>query len=264
MRRLPAAADSCRLHRHRSATVCLAPALHRWFINREQPTAADVARVWRVVLQKADEERLGDLTLSCAYSELTEATASRKGGGVQAVGKCVGYLHEWGYLEQLPSLTTISLSEDLRDMNDVQQLPSGVRRGTQQAVVWLLLSTYIGLPVGGATRQLEAEKEELDHLVSKSGLQPTQFSNALRALKVKGLLSVSRPPSVQLQVPAVMKIEPLPPNSDERWVPLTERRRHSLDKLSTMQSYAGCIVRGEEDESDALWNNIMRYFGEDV
>ena len=68
--------------------------------------------------------------------------------------------------------------------------------------------------------------------------------------------------TLQLRVPGEERDEEFPERDDERIVELEERRKHSESKLKAVEEYMRFEIRGDEDESDALWRQIMTYFGE--
>ena len=99
-----------------------------------------------------------------------------------------------------------------------------------------------------------------------AGLDTTQFTNAVRALGDKGLLSVKRSPTIQVRVPGPVRTETgeqLPAAGEERIRTLVDKRRRRQEKLQAVKAYMECPV-GELGEDETLWRFIMRYFGEEV
>ena len=110
-----------------------------------------------------------------------------------------------------------------------------------------------------------ASKETTSTSASAKETRLAAFDDAeeeLRALEKKKLVAIERSPTLQLRVPGEERDEEFPERDDERIVELEERRKHSESKLKAVEEYMRFEIRGDEDESDALWRQIMTYFGE--
>ena len=166
-------------------------------------------------------------------------------------------------------------------------LPSGVRANTMQARAWRVLSRHVGLEAAlesqGMVRGEDAaqpsevtaaeagtelvrrvvETDAYDGWVQASGLDATQFANAVRGLQAKGLVGVQRSPALQVIVPAEMRETALPGKADPRLVALVEKRQRAVDKLKAVAEYmARRPGKSAEEDNERLWRFIMRYFGE--
>lgn len=161
-----------------------------------------------------------------------------------------------------------------------------MRANTQQASAWLALAQRLvhrsggagaggdgagGGGVGGGSADgdgaevlgsREVDSESFDSWGAQAGLTPTQFTNALRALQTKGLLSVQRSPTLLLSVPLGADAAPFPPDGDERLLAIAEERERALDRLRAVEGYLTHGVAAGANESDALWRLIMQHFGE--
>mmetsp|Transcript_16298 Transcript_16298/g.52015 ORF Transcript_16298/g.52015 Transcript_16298/m.52015 type:complete len:667 (-) Transcript_16298:186-2186(-) len=262
-------------------------AIHRFFLDVEHPTADDVSRVWQALLALGTEDSTrtpgrprekADLLLSCSVTELQEAasrvtttTASpdAQSGAprkrkVQATSKCVSILQDWGYLERTAPRTSVTFQwgegEGELNPDGSPPLPPSVRANTLQAHAWLALATQARM------QSTVVDTNTFDGWGTLAGLDTTQFTNAVRALGDKGLLSVKRSPTIQVRVPGPVRTETgeqLPAAGEERIRTLVDKRRRRQEKLQAVKAYMEYPV-GELGEDETLWRFIMRYFGEEV
>ena len=275
--------------------------IHRFFLETEHPRPEDVGRVWKAILRLGVEveetnanrpiggtafempDEPPDLSLACAVGTLQDATALGPYGGqkVASTSRCVNILRGWGFLQRLASTTSVALYDD--DAGTLQAapvsadeplaFPGGLRPKTQQARAWRALAQSLGLEAalaahgggheaGARLLHRRVETDTLESWAVEAGMDATQFANALRALEKKKLVTVERSPTLQLRVPGEERGEELPEPDDERIIELEERREHSVSKLRAVEEYMRVPIRADEDESDALWRQIMAYFGE--
>lgn len=227
-----------------------------------------------------------DVSLACAVSQLQDATAAGPQGGqkVTSTSRCVGILKEWGFLERLKSTTSVALFDDAEGSlqaalasavgaDDEPIFPAGLRPKTQQARAWLSLARRCGLrgaimsrggthEAGARLLRRRVDTETFESWGVDSGMDATQFANALRALEKKKLIAVEKSPTLQLRVPGAARDEELPDRFDERISALEEKRKHSVAKLRAVEEYMRCEYADDADESDVLWKQITKYFGE--
>ena len=322
----------CRARMLRSPNLNTDLAIHRFFLDAEAPTAADVQSVWRAVQALAaksptrraaqaaeigergqqappasssdkdlDQDLDGqDLELASSVTELQDLTAQfgvgrRKGKKVGATSKCLRLLSQWGLLHRLPSTTRATLYAEeehrrilARAMAEGAELPlpKGVRANTFQAKAWQAVAQRLLRPAdvaaeaeasstaeasGGPAaiaarsvlRSVEMDTESFDAWGVQVGLEPPQYASALRALQTKGLLAMERSPALQVRIPSAAREQSLPAEGDERLLDLEDARKLSLARLNAVKEYLATTVADGEDENEALWLQITRYFGED-